>query len=427
LSWRFNTQQRLAGACLACLLSAVGPATAASDHSSGDGSGASNERLRPNVYPAEPVLPSGAVPAEPSFPFFAVDWATTLRGTYTNSTDEETSDIRFVPSFVLEHEGSRSQLGGSGEIELSRPSDTQEVDVSGLRLNLEGGYALDSVTALTGVADLSFTQEPASTPGIANTIAQPAATLVGSIEGGATRQFGRFNIGVTGAVARYLYGPTELVDGTVEDNDEDNYWTLDGGLRLGFQVTPIFEVFGEGTLGRDLFARQSGVPRRDATDSSASVGVVARWNETLEASASTGLALRRFDDETLEEVTAQLFEAAVTYRPDSTWRLTGTLATDVQPSGPDNSGSTRVQYSADADLGYTVNSWLALRALAGWHTARFEGSAETETGYGLGAGADYRVNAHTLVSADYGYARTDNSANGLDRGHQLSLGVTLRR
>ncbi len=409
------------------VLLAAGPVMAASDHATGDGSETSNERLLPNVYPAEPVLASSAGLAEPAHPFFDVDWATALRGTYTKSTDDETFDIRFVPSFALEHEGSRSQLGASGELELIRPSDTDEVDVSGLRLNLEGGYALDSVTALSGAADLSYAQEPASTPGLANDIAEPAATLVGSLNGGATRQFGRFNIGVTGAVARYLYGPTELVDRTVEDNEDDNYWTLDGGLRLGFQATPILEVFGEGNLGRDLFARQTGMPTRDATDSSVSVGVVGRWNETLEASASTGLALRRFDDENLEEVTAQLFEAAVTYRPDSTWRLTGALTTDVQPSGPDNGGTTRVQYSASADLGYTVNSWLALRALAGWHTARFEGSADTETGYGLGAGADYRVNAHTAASVDYGYARTDSTADGRDRSHQLSLGVTLRR
>ena len=410
-----------------CLLSPVLPAQAASDHSSGDGSDVTNERLLPNVYPAEPVLPSSAGVGEPAHPFFNVDWATTLRGTYTNSTEEETFDIRFVPSFALEHEGSRSTLGVSGELELIRPSDTDQVDVSGLRLNLEGGYALDNVTALTGSAELSYSQEPASTPGIANNIATPPETLFGSINGGLTRQFGKFNVGVTGAVSRSLYGPTERVDGTIEDNEDDNYWTLDGGLRVGFQVTPIFEVFGEGNLGRDLFAEQADLATRDATDSSITAGLVGRWNETLEASVATGVALRRFDDESLEEVTAQLFEAGVTYTPNSTWRLTGALGTDVQPSGPDSSGSTRVQYTASADLGYTVNSWLALRALADWHTARFEGSAETETGYGLGAGADYRVNAHTSVTADYGYAKSTSTVDGSEKSHQVSVGLTLRR
>jgi hypothetical protein len=139
------------------------------------------------------------------------------------------------------------------------------------------------------------------------------------------------------------------------------------------------------------------------------------------------MAWRRFDGDSAEAVSAQLFEAGVTYRPNSTWRFTGALNTDVQPSGPDTSGTTRVQYTASADVGYTVNSWLALRALADWHTARFEGSADTETGYGLGAGADYQVNAHTAISADYGYAKTDSTADGLEQSHQVSLGVTLRR
>ena len=42
-----------------CALCLVAPAMAASDHSSGDGSSADNERLLPGVYPADPVLANG--------------------------------------------------------------------------------------------------------------------------------------------------------------------------------------------------------------------------------------------------------------------------------------------------------------------------------------------------------------------------------
>jgi hypothetical protein len=86
-----------------------------------------------------------------------------------------------------------------------------------------------------------------------------------------------------------------------------------------------------------------------------------------------------------------------------------------------------VDYSANAEVAYTVNSWLALRALADWNSARFVGSANTETGYGLGAGADYKVNAHTALSADYNFDHTDSSSNGVQDAHRVTVGITLSR
>jgi hypothetical protein len=78
-------------------------------------------------------------------------------------------------------------------------------------------------------------------------------------------------------------------------------------------------------------------------------------------------------------------------------------------------------------VGYTVNSWLALRAKANWSTSRFIGSGETEREYGWGLGADYSVNAHTAVTADYDYAKTTNSTDGVEDAHRVTMGVTVSR
>ena len=86
-----------------------------------------------------------------------------------------------------------------------------------------------------------------------------------------------------------------------------------------------------------------------------------------------------------------------------------------------------MSYLANARVGYTVNSWLALRAAANWSTARFEGSTATETGYGYGFGADYRLNRHTALTADYGYDHSDSTLNGVDDAHRITMGVTVSR
>ena len=429
MPWWWRQTARHAGATALCALCLAAPALAASDHSLGDGSDADNERLLPGVYPSEPVLESGEWLREPYDPFFDVDWSVALRGSYTKATSGDRFDIRLVPTVGLEHIGTRSAINLDASAEIVRPSDGGQIDIVGLRLGLQTGYDLDSVTRLTANGNFSLTQATPGSPGLASDIAVAPQTITGGGDVGVTRQFGRFNVGVTGAVQRNVFGSTTLTSGVVTDNSEQNYWALDGGLRVGYQATPIFEVFGQAGIGRDIFDRPSTTLAvyPNATDTTLKTGVTGRWSSILEATASAGVGLRRFDAAALDEVVTQLYDASVTFTPDPTWRMTAGFATTVSPPGPNGGGTTRVDYSANAEVAYTVNSWLALRALADWNSARFVGSANTETGYGLGAGADYKVNAHTALTADYGYDHTDSSANGVQDAHRVTVGVTLSR
>jgi len=413
----------LAVLCLAA------PALGASDHSLGEGADSDNDRLLPGLYPAEPVLDGGDRPLEPYDPFFDADWSVALRGTYANGTAGERFDIRLLPAVGLEHIGSRSAINLDASAEIVRPTDGENVDIGGLRLDLEAGYDLDSVTRFTANANLGVTQPTAGSPGLAADIAVPSQTVTGGGQVGLTRQFGRFTVGVTGAAQRNVFGPTTLVGGVVRGNSEQNYWALDSALRVGFEATPILGVFGEAAVGRDAFdlpsTTLSAYP--DATDTVLRAGATGRWSSVLEATASAGVGLRRFDAAGLGEVVTQLYDANITYTPDPTWQMTAGFSTTVAPPGPNGTGTTRVDYAANARVAYTVNSWLALRALADWNSAYFAGSPETETGYGVGAGADYKVNAHTALSADYSYGYVDSTANGAQDAHRVGVGVTLSR
>lgn len=411
--------------CMAC---AITPVLAASDHSTGDGSVADNVRLVPGVYPAQPVLASADSLREPYDPFFDIDWSTALRGTYTNSTSGKRFDIRLVPTVTLTHQGTRSAIGFTGTAEVVRPVDG-EIDVSALRLGLSSGYALDSVTALTANGNFSLTQEIAGTPDVSPTIEDPPQTLSGGIDLGVKRQFGKFNVGITGAAQRTVYGRTTLNDGTEIDNGDQDFWALDTALRVGFQATPIFEVFGQAGLGRDLFDQPSSVllVKTDATDGAIEGGITGRWNSMLAATVSTGIALRRFDEASLGEFSTQLYDASIIFTPDPTWRFVGGFSTIVAPPGANNAGTSRVEYVANAEVGYTVNSWLALRAMADWNRVRFEGSSESEQGHGWGVGADYTFNSHYALNADYDYDHSDSTIDGVQDAHRITMGITLSR
>ncbi len=430
LPLRWRQTMGWAGAVALSALCLTAPALAQSDLWSGDGSGADNERLLPDVYPNDPVLSDGSWLREPEGPFVDVDWSVALRGSYSKtSAAEERFDIKLVPRVELERIGLRSAINFEGSAELSRPNEDGLINVDALRLGLQTGYDLDSVTRVTANGDLSLTQPVRGMPGVASDIAIAPRTTSGSAGLGITRQFGKFNVGLTGSGQRNVYGATTRVDGSVTDNSEENYWALDTGLRVGFQATPIFEVFGQAGLGRDMFDLPSSAlgVRADATDLVLKGGVTGRWNGILEATVSAGVGHRRFDAASLGEVVTQLYDAQLSFMPDPTWRMTAGFETVVAPPGPNGGGTARVDHVASAEIAYEVNSWLALRALADWNTARFEGSSNTETGHGLGAGADYKVNAHTALSADYGYDHAESTANGVQEAHRVTVGLTLSR
>jgi len=384
-------------------------------------------RLAPGVYPAAPVPQEFAVPSEPGHPPVEIDWSLGLKGSYSHTTSGERFVTTLTPAVTATHQGVRTDLVFDGDAELARDNDGT-LGVTSLNLDLSGTTRLDRDTTASGGASLKLSRDLPSTPGLDPMITDPALSVTGTVDGALERQFGRFNLGLTGALARTVYGPTTRTDTGVTDNSNQNVWEGDVTLRLGLQATPIIEVFGEAGLGRDWFDRTgAGGIKPDATSRTLRAGLAGSWNGLLSASASVGIAQHDFDNAGLSDITARLYDASVTYSPDSTVNLTASLATTVEPTGVDSGGTARVAHRATASADYTVNSWLRLRASADWGRSWLEGSSETETRHGAGFGADYRFNRHTAVSADYAYAHRDNSASGTFDSHTVSLGVTVRR
>lgn len=393
-----------------------------------DGSNTDNERLRPGLYPAAPSYEDYGVPVEPDHPPVAIDWSVGLRGTFTQSTNGQTFVTRLTPQSSALYDGTLASVTANASAEIAKPNGETGISLTSLRLGLSAETALDSVTTLRGDAALSLNRDLPGTLDLNPQILTPPQILSGSLGAGLDRQFGRFTLGVDAQAVRTTYGPSLRLDTGETDNTDQNRWTASGNLRVGYQVTPIFEVFTQAGLSRDFFdvAGSSG-ETADATNRTLRAGVSGSWNNILTASVSTGVGQRIFHAGNVGDVTTQLYGASVSFTPDPTLRMTASVETSLEPSGPDNPGTARIQHTALANIDYTVNSWLRLRASADWSAAQFVGSSETENRFGLGAGADYSVNAHTALSADYGYGRRNTTAGGQTDSHQVSVGITLSR
>lgn len=413
------------GICLS--LAAVVAASAEPMLLEGDGAFTDHERLVPGQYPAAPGTLNLSPPLEPLEPLAQIDWSVGLRGSYVTRPEVSSFEAALVPQVSLLHEGVRTTTAASGSAEISLPVENQ-LALNGLDLSLTGLYRLDSVTVLTGTASLDYDRPNPADPGIASSVAQPADSLAGVVRGSATREFGRVSASLSGSAARTVYGETLNVDGTSIDNASSNLWALGGGLRVSYALTPILSVFADGSVERDIFdAGDANGLKADAIGTAFSAGVLGQWNGILAAEASIGAGQRRFDAAELGEINSTLFSARLTFTPDPTVAITASAAQTIEPVGANSQGIARIATNAQLDAAYTVNSWLTLRGNASWYTARFVGSPATESGHGAGLGADYAVNAHTQLSADYGFSHTNSTAQGSDDAHRVTVGITLAR
>lgn len=389
-----------------------------------------NDRLRSGVYPAQPVPPEFAVAPESANAAVPLDWSVGLRGTYQNSNGDGSFVARLTPQFTYTHAGSITDLvvTGSAEIAKSFSGGSDLPTVTSANLGFSTTTPIDQNTSFDASGNLSLSQDLIGTPGLSPFVTTPPQVFSGNLDVGVDRQFGKFNVGIGAGAKRVVYGPTTRTDTGVTDNTEQNYWSGSTNLRLGYQITPILELFGEGGLEHDVFDVQTAsigaLP--NATNRTLRAGLSADWNKVLTASASVGVGQRVFDATHLGEITAQLYAAEITYRPDATIQLTAGLETALTPPGADSVGTARIQHTAFANAQYTVNSWLRLRASADWSNAELVGTGTTEKRFGLGAGADYALSANTSLNADYGYGNAD-TASGNTQSHLVSLGITLSR
>lgn len=384
------------------------------------------ERLRPGVYPVQPVPPEFAVP--PDAPSAApLDWSVGLRGTYTNSNGQETFVTRLTPQFTATRNGGLADLVFSGSADIAKANGQDGLSVTAAGLSLSATAPIASDTTLKAGAALALSQDLPGTPGLSPFVTTPPQVITGSLDLGVDRRFGHVNLGIKGGLDRIQYGPTNRTDTGLTDNSGQNYWSGNTSLRLGYQVTPVLELFGQGELQRDIFDTQTAGLYPNATNRSLRAGVAGKWNTVWSASASAGVGERIFDEASLGEIRAQLYGFEVSYAPDTTVKLTAGLDTTLSPAGADNPGKGRVQYAAFARAQYDINSWLRVRASADWSHSELVGTGTADRRWALGAGADYAFNAFTKLNADYAYANADNATSGNTQSHQVSLGVTISR
>jgi len=394
----------------------------------GDGSGTNNpDLLRDPTTGCENC--ETFAPHEWDAPPYELDWSLSLRGAYVRDKNGDHFEALAVPRVNLRHDFLRGTYGFNGAAELSKSTE-EDYRINAIRLGTSGSYQVNDALTLDGSANFALTTPSSSATGYPSGTVSASQEISGDASLAGTYDFGLLTTTLRGTASRSVYGPTTLADSSQIDNSANNNWQFGGGLRIGYKVTPLLTAFIDGSAGYQLydFAAPSYGVKLDAADYAIRGGLASKWSEVLEAEASVGLGLRKFTFGAADDIVSQLYDASITFRPDETVTIRGALATTVGAPGPNASGAARIEYAATGDVAYRVNPWVTLRANAGYRYAVFSDSANVETGYGVGAGADYLLNENMTVSGDYTYGATIAAAPATtDEEHRVTLGVTLKR
>lgn len=361
-------------------------------------------------------------------PFYAVDWSLGLRGAYVQDSNGSRFETLLLPSASLAHAGDRLSFSSGASAEISKTGDGA-VSVDALRLKAGNTLSFNPDSSLATNASLAMTREDPHNPDVAANVAETPVEVSGTVDGTFTRKFGRFSLALRGNAERDVFGPTIFSDSSTEDNTPQNTTAAGGGLRVGFALTPILEPFIDAGVARTVFDAPStslGV-KLDGNTYTVKAGISAKWDPLLEAEASIGLGLERFDDATLADVRATLYDARLTYRPSDALTLSGEFSTSIGAPGPNGAGTAKIDYTATAKADYKVNEWLNWRASAAWHNASYAQSSTSDDGYDFGIGADYSLSKHAKLSADYAFSHSEITPNPATDSQTVTLGMTLQK
>jgi len=380
----------------------------------------------PASTPAQAVWSPAS--SDPNAPYYDIDWSLGLRGAYIADNNGERFQSLVLPSVTLTHTARDLTFTGTASAEVSKTGDGQ-FSVDDMRLQAGSVLNFDRETSLATNAGIAVTQENPHNPDVATNVLDTPVQISGTADGTLTRKLGHFNVALRGNAERDVFGPTTFTDNSTLDNTPQNNTQGGAGLRVGFDLTPVLQPFVDASAGRTVFdAPSSGLGvKLDGNTYTVKTGVSAKWDALLEAEASIGLGLEHFDNASLSDVEATLYDASLTYHPTDTLTLNGDFATTISAPGPNAGGSAKVNYAATAKAAYTVNDWLTWRLSADWHNATYADTTSTDKGYDLGVGADYLVNRHAKLSADYLFAHSEISPNPATDSHTVTLGLTLQK
>jgi hypothetical protein len=410
-----------------------------------------SDALLPPVQPTR--LMAALLPAQtPEFPGIA--WGSflvypdvSLAATYDDNIYAErtaiTEDVIYTLSSSIEFKSRWQQHALNFDLgaDFDRYRNNGAEDVNDLWLGFDGRYDLGARTNVFGGARHSRDHEDRSVPGALNPTAQAEPTRYdhGEAHLGLAHASGAFRLRTGGTWDQYDYKDGVSGLGVAIDNDYRDHELSSLGVRLGYVLSPVYEVFGQLATDTREYDRQ--IPtqtfNRDSDGIRAAAGV--KFNlqpQRLAGEAFAGVMRQNYDHSGFSDLSKPYFGALAVWKPTSTLTATGFIDRSLEettvfttvPATVYSSGSLDTTYGFEVERHLT--SKLSVGGRAAYTKSDFQNFDRSDTIVDAGAGLRYYVMPTVYVGADLRVI--DRDSDNLDAQYSrnqlfVSVGYTPAR
>jgi hypothetical protein len=358
------------------------------------------------------------------------DWdltsAISLRGGFENASGTTSHFLVAAPEFSLQRQGDDFTASLSGNMVLDQMG-AEHFTPRSLGLQSNFGQQLNQHSQLGFGLSYNLSQPQSSDPDL------PTGVKIGGhdqqlgLNGSYSHQFSKTGVQLRGSVGRSQTAASQLNDGALQSNAENNAWTYGVGGRISRELTPKIGIFVDTQLNRSRYDAGSAAlaASRNNWSYEAQVGASLNFDERLRGDISLGQLRQTFDDASLDAVQTFTYNAALQWQATDTSQFSLDANTSVSPSTVAGE-PMRIVDTGRLTFNHQMNSRTQISMFGEVERQHYQSSVDQILTSRAGLGVQYQANKQLSAFANYSFAFREEPAAVL-RTHKLEAGLRFSR
>jgi len=330
----------------------------------------------------------------------------------TNRNEKSDFITSIEPTLDLRSNWNNHALNLHADSRVVRYADFDDENFTDYTLGADGRLDVLRDFRLFAGAGYQVRHEPRSSPdNQGGTEPTEYSVLGGNL--GAEKDFNRLSLRWDGKAEQYRYDNVRNASGTTIDQsgrDRDQYET---GLRAGYEIGPLRQVYVLGTYNTREYDKLTSGFNRDSDGYLMALGAQYDLTGIIFLDAYAGYRKQNYDDRRLKEMDGWASGVKVTWNVTRLTTVTGTLDRDIEETTQANSPGyfqTRAELRADHELLRN----LILTGSLGYQNDAFEGISRDDDYYLAGLGAKYLINRNFSLSGGYSFRTRESNVPNSD-------------
>ena len=354
---------------------------------------------------------------------------------FADDTDTDDFFFRVSPEVLVESNFPRHALNFQADLNNDTYFDESSEDRTEFGVRTTG--RLDITEGMSFRGDVSFEErrEDRGSPDAVGAAADPVEFTSFQGTGELSYRPGRGRVSVGGTYQTLDFDDVSLIGGGTQNNDDRDRDVYSVFGRVGYEVSPGYEVFALGLYGQtdyDDGVDDNGV-NRDSDLYTVEGGTRFELTNVIAGEVSAGYTSEDFDDPTLVTVDG------IAANADIEWyvtRLTTILlgasrrVQETTITGPDGMGGTSVASGfintvIDVGVDHELMRNVILSAGFRYDNRDYDGIVREDDQYEADVRAIYLLNRNLSLAAEYRFERRDSTESTEDFSRNV-VGLTLR-